>query len=141
MGGSKSGGPGNWLTASAADEDHPSPTPSREGRGLPTPRPPVGGSEESKQKGISSSQEHRVRVAPPSEAEEHIMAFVRVEQRNAHLAGAVRLDYVNGRDGKVAKGTVTAISNTPAERRGREEEATAIQWTLWGTRRRTRPST
>jgi single stranded DNA-binding protein len=61
------------------------------------------------------------------------MAFVRVEQRNAHLAGAIRLDWVNGRDGKVAKGTLTAISNT---RRGsgdaREEEATAIQWTLWG---------
>jgi single stranded DNA-binding protein len=61
------------------------------------------------------------------------MAFVRVEQRNAHLAGAIRLDWVNGRDGKVAKGTLTAISNT---RRGsgdaREDEATAIQWTLWG---------
>jgi len=61
------------------------------------------------------------------------MAFVRVEQRNAHLAGAVRLDMVNGRDGKVAKATLTAISNT---RRGsgdsREDEATAIQWTLWG---------
>ena len=61
------------------------------------------------------------------------MAFVRVEQRNAHLAGSVRLEFVNGREGKVAKGTLTAISNT---RRGsgdsREEESTAIQWTLWG---------
>jgi single-strand DNA-binding protein len=61
------------------------------------------------------------------------MAFVRVEQRNAHLASAVRLEYVNGRDGQVAKGTVTVISNT---RRGsaeeRSEEATVIQWTLWG---------
>ena len=61
------------------------------------------------------------------------MAFVRVEQRNAHLAGAVRLEFVNGREGKVAKGTLTAISNT---RRGsgeaREDESTAIQWTLWG---------
>ena len=61
------------------------------------------------------------------------MAFVRVEQRNAHLAGSVRLEYVNGREGKIAKGTVTVISNT---RRGsgeeRAEEATAIQWTLWG---------
>ncbi len=60
------------------------------------------------------------------------MAFVRVEQRNAHLAGPVRLEYVNGRDGKVAKATVTAISNA---RRGsgeeREEEVTAILWTLW----------
>ena len=61
------------------------------------------------------------------------MAFVRVEQRNARLASAVRIDHVKGRDGEVAKGTVTIISNT---RRGsgddRTEEATAIQWTLWG---------
>ena len=61
------------------------------------------------------------------------MAFVRIEQRNAHLAGAVRLEMVNGREGKVAKGTLTAISNV---RRGsgeeREDQATAIQWTLWG---------
>ena len=61
------------------------------------------------------------------------MSFVRIEQRNAHLAGHVRLDVVNGREGKISKGTVTAISN---HRRGsgdeRDEEATAIQWTLWG---------
>lgn len=61
------------------------------------------------------------------------MAFVRVEQRNAHLASSIRLDYVNGREGRLAKAVVTAISN---HRRGsgdsREEEATAIQWTLWG---------
>ena len=61
------------------------------------------------------------------------MAFVRVEQRNAHLAASVWLEFVNGRDGKVAKATLTAISNA---RRGsgdtREDEATAIQWTLWG---------
>ena len=61
------------------------------------------------------------------------MAFVRVEQRNAHLASAVRLMSVQGRDGPVSKATLTAISNT---RRGsgenRGEEATAIQWTLWG---------
>jgi single stranded DNA-binding protein len=61
------------------------------------------------------------------------MAFVRVEQRNAHLAGPVRLDFVNGREGKVAKATLTAISNI---RRGsgdeRAEESTAVQWTLWG---------
>ena len=60
------------------------------------------------------------------------MAFVRVEQRNAHLAGPVRLDYVNGRDGKVAKATLTAISNSRRSGEAREEEATAIQWTLWG---------
>jgi single-strand DNA-binding protein len=62
------------------------------------------------------------------------MAFVRVEQRNARLAGPVQVDYVKGRDGQVAKGLVTIISN---QRRGsgdeRAEEATSIQWTLWGT--------
>ncbi len=61
------------------------------------------------------------------------MANVQVVQRHAHLAGAVKLEFVNGREGKVAKGVLTAISNT---RRGsgdsREEESTAIQWTLWG---------
>ena len=61
------------------------------------------------------------------------MANVQVVQRHAHLAGAVRLEFVNGREGKVAKAVLTAISNT---RRGsgdsREEESTAIQWTLWG---------
>ena len=61
------------------------------------------------------------------------MAFVRVEQRNAHLASTVRLHTVEGRDGPISKATLTAISNT---RRGsgenRGEEATAIQWTLWG---------
>ena len=61
------------------------------------------------------------------------MAFVRVEQRHAHLASAVRLEFVNGREGRVAKGTLTAISNI---RRGsgedRDDETTAIQWTLWG---------
>jgi single stranded DNA-binding protein len=71
-------------------------------------------------------------AAGPSD-EEFIMAFVRVEQRNAHLAGAVRLHTVEGRDGPISKATLTAISNTrkgSGENRG--EEATAIQWTLWG---------
>ena len=61
------------------------------------------------------------------------MANVQVFQRHAHLAGAVKLEFFNGREGKVAKAVLTAISNS---RRGsgdaREEEATAIQWTLWG---------
>ena len=61
------------------------------------------------------------------------MANVQVFQRHAHLAGAVKLEFVNGREGRIAKGVLTAISNT---RRGsgdaREEESTAIQWTLWG---------
>ena len=61
------------------------------------------------------------------------MAHGQVIQRHAHLAGAVKLEFVNGREGKIAKAVVIAISNT---RRGsgdaREEESTAIQWTLWG---------
>ena len=61
------------------------------------------------------------------------MAHVQVIQRHAHLAGAVKIEFVNGREGKIAKAVLTAISNT---RRGsgeaREEESTAIQWTLWG---------
>lgn len=61
------------------------------------------------------------------------MANVQVIQRHAHLAAAVKLEFVNGREGKIAKAVLTAISNT---RRGsgeqREEESTAIQWTLWG---------
>jgi single-stranded DNA-binding protein len=62
-----------------------------------------------------------------------IMAFVRVEQRRAHLAGTVRLHTVEGRDGPISRETLTAISNAwrgPGDNRG--EEATAIQWTLWG---------
>jgi len=61
------------------------------------------------------------------------MANVQVIQRHAHLAGAVKLEFVNGREGKIAKAVLAAISNT---RRGsgdsREEESTAIQWKLWG---------
>jgi len=66
------------------------------------------------------------------------MAYVRVEQRNAHLASPVRLISVQGRDGEpVSKATLTAISNTRKGSRrdaagSRGEEATAIQWTLWG---------
>ena len=62
------------------------------------------------------------------------MAFVRVEQRNAHLASAVRLVSVQGRDGQpVSKATLTAISNTrkgSAENRGEmpEVDSVAIAW-------------
>jgi single-strand DNA-binding protein len=79
-----------------------------------------------------------VREAAGLSDEEFIMAFVRVEQRNAHLASAVRLVSVQGRDGQpVSKATLTAISNTRkgsgrSGDLGRDEEATAIQWTLWG---------
>jgi cation transport regulator ChaB len=58
------------------------------------------------------------------------MANLQVFHRYAHLAGAVRLEFVKGREGKIAKAMLTAIGNT---RRGsgetREEESTAIQWT------------
>ncbi len=61
------------------------------------------------------------------------MANVQVIQRHAHLAGAVKLEYVNGREGKIAKAVLTAISNSRRGRgEAREEESTAIQWTLWG---------
>ena len=61
------------------------------------------------------------------------MANVQVIQRHAHLAGGVKLEFVNGREGKIAKAVLTAISNTRrGSGEGREEESTAIQWTLWG---------
>ena len=64
------------------------------------------------------------------------MANVQVIQRHAHLAGGVKLEFVNGREGKIAKAVLTAISNTRRAGKGsgdsREEESTAIQWTLWG---------
>lgn len=61
------------------------------------------------------------------------MAFVRVEQRNAHLAAAVRLTAVTGKSGPISKATLTAISNTrKGSGESRTEEATAITWTVWG---------
>ena len=61
------------------------------------------------------------------------MAHVRVEQRNAHLAGPVRLETVAGRDGEISRAVLTAISNSKRGRgESREDEPTAIQWTLWG---------
>ena len=61
------------------------------------------------------------------------MAQVRVEQRNAHLAAAVRLEKVPTRDGEVSRAILTAISNAKrGTAESREDEPTAIQWTLWG---------
>lgn len=61
------------------------------------------------------------------------MANVLVIQRNAHLAGPVRVEFVDTREGRVTKATLTAISNTwRGSGEAREQEATAIQWTLWG---------
>ncbi|MDO9032839.1 MAG: single-stranded DNA-binding protein [Hydrogenophaga sp.] len=61
------------------------------------------------------------------------MANVLVIQRHAHLAAAVKLEFVNGREGKLAKAVLIAISN---QHRGsgedREERAVSIRWTLWG---------
>jgi single-strand DNA-binding protein len=68
-----------------------------------------------------------------SPLKEYVMAFVRVERRNARLAAGVRLDNVQGKDGPLTKGTAVTISNV---RRGsgaeREEEVTSILWTFWG---------
>jgi single-strand DNA-binding protein len=69
---------------------------------------------------------------PPSATQvEHVMSFVRIEQRNARLAAAVKLDQIKGREGLITKGTVVVISNV---RKGesREDEVTSILWTLWG---------
>ena len=61
------------------------------------------------------------------------MAHVLIIQRNAHLAGGVRLEQVDGRDGPMPKAQLTAISNVRwGSGENREEEATAIVWTLWG---------
>jgi single-strand DNA-binding protein len=70
------------------------------------------------------------------------MANVLVIRRNAHLADAVRLEFVNGRDGQVAKATLTAIGNVRwGSGDAREEEATAILWTLRGKQLSTPQST
>jgi single-strand DNA-binding protein len=61
------------------------------------------------------------------------MANVQVIQRHAHLADAVKLEFVNRREGKLAKAVLIAISN---QHRGsgedREERSVSIRWTLWG---------
>ena len=59
------------------------------------------------------------------------MSFVRIEQRNARLAAAVKLDQIKGREGFVTKGTVVVLSNV-RKGEGREDEVTSILWTLWG---------
>jgi hypothetical protein len=96
---------------------------------VPTLRPPVGGNERFPSRRWIRKSRAEVSGAPPSHPQhgQHIMAFVRVEQRNGRLAAAVRIDTVKGRDGPLTKGTVTVISNI---RRGsgdaREDEATSI---------------
>ncbi|MBW8848432.1 MAG: single-stranded DNA-binding protein [Burkholderiales bacterium] len=62
------------------------------------------------------------------------MANVQVIQRNAHLAGPLLVQFVERPDGRITKATVTAISNSVrGSGEAREQQATAIQWTLWGS--------
>jgi len=59
------------------------------------------------------------------------MSFVRIEQRNAHLASNVKLEKIKGTEGLVSKATVVVISNV-RRGQGRDDKVTSIQWTLWG---------
>ena len=59
------------------------------------------------------------------------MSFIRIEQRNAHLASSVKLEQVKGSEGLVSKATVVVISNIRGGQ-GRPDKVTSIQWTLWG---------
>jgi single-stranded DNA-binding protein len=67
---------------------------------------------------------------------EDTMSVVQIIQRNAHLAGAVRLDHVKSSDGQgssLARASFTALSNPRRSRSDdRTDEPTAIRWTLWG---------
>lgn len=61
------------------------------------------------------------------------MANIQVIQRNAHLAGPVRIEFVDGREGRVTKAVLIAISNAVrGSGDARAEHPTAVQWTLWG---------
>ncbi|MGQ3050257.1 MAG: single-stranded DNA-binding protein [Roseateles sp.] len=61
------------------------------------------------------------------------MANIQVFQRHAHLAGPVRIEFVDGSAGRITKGTLTAISNAVrGSGDAREQHPTAVQWTLWG---------
>ena len=59
------------------------------------------------------------------------MSFIRIEQRNAHLASSVKLEQIRGSEGLVSKATVVVISNVRGGQ-GRQDKVTSIQWTLWG---------
>ena len=58
------------------------------------------------------------------------MSFVRIEQRNAHLASDVKLERLKTPEGLVSKAIVVVISNI-RRGQGREDKVTSIQWTLW----------
>ena len=84
----RGGGPGTGaLLRLRGKTTHPPPLPVREGA-VPTLRPPVGGNEKVQAEGGSGRALHGAGL-PPS-AKEHLMAYVRVEQRNARLAAGVR---------------------------------------------------
>ena len=57
------------------------------------------------------------------------MSFVRIEQRNARLGAAVKIDQVKGSDGPISKRTVVIISNV-RRGAGKDDEVTSVQWTL-----------
>ena len=118
------------LLRAAGKTTHPPPLPLREGA-VPTLRPPVGGNEKVQAEGGSEEQDRASGWPPSLQLKEHIMAFVRVEQRNARLAAGGQARCRPGQGRPVSKGTCVAISQHP-RRDGGEEEATAIQWTLWG---------
>ena len=102
---------------------HPPPLPVREGA-MPTPRPPVGGSEESEREDQFSG--HQDRCPAGRSREEQIMATVRVEQRNAHLAGNVRLESVKTRE------EVAAPCARPAHRAPPNCAPVLREGDLWG---------
>lgn len=61
------------------------------------------------------------------------MAKVLVIQRCARLVGPVHVSYIERREGRIARGRLTAISSGwHGFGAAREQEETAIQWTLWG---------
>jgi single-strand DNA-binding protein len=58
------------------------------------------------------------------------MSFVRIEQRNAHLASNIKLEKLKTPEGLVSKATVVVISNV-RRGQGRDDKVISILWTLW----------
>jgi len=99
---------------------------------MPTPRPPVGGSEEVRAKGGSGTAGHGVRDVTALRATSHQEQGHGIRQdRTAQRPSAaeVKVEEIGTREGPLAKGTVVVISNGV---RNGESEATAIRWTVWG---------
>ena len=70
--------------------DHPTPTPSPEGRGDAHPRRPWAERGRFKQKVDLKSNAQGTAQAPSTRW--IVMSFARIEQRNAHLASSVKLE-------------------------------------------------